>query len=197
MQAPENVEDGAVGVYPQHDVGDGDVLEIRLLGVGEVHLWFPQHFDQEGVVEVHGSGERVVEEAQLYPPLPQVQINTVVLWRRSTISLAYLDAVRVCVYVYVDIILRSDTGFFLPLQFSSLFLPHSKHSPLSPYFTILSTYNTFREGIMLANFPPFCSLLQPSRLFLEYLRRFMSQEAMKQNQRTEVEGQRTKSNELV
>ena len=64
---------------PDQHVGYRDVLKVARLGVGEVHLGFPDFLHQQRVGDVEWSGEGVVDEPTLDPALSQVQIGRVVL----------------------------------------------------------------------------------------------------------------------
>ncbi len=80
---PEHVKDLPVWLYPEEDVGNGDVLELSLLRVGKVDLRLPDSLDQVGVVEVQGLLDGRVVQAGILPVLSQVQVHLVVLAREK------------------------------------------------------------------------------------------------------------------
>ena len=66
-------------VDPYQYIGYSHELEVCLLGVGEVHLGFPDGLHQLRVIEVKGAGDVLVVEPLVHPCLSQVQIHLVVL----------------------------------------------------------------------------------------------------------------------
>ena len=76
---PEHVEDPPHGLDADEDVGHGDVLELGVLGVGEVDLGLPDGLHQVRVVEVEGLDQLLVLETGVEPTLSQVEVDLVVL----------------------------------------------------------------------------------------------------------------------
>ncbi len=76
---PEHVQDLPSRVYAHQHVWHRHVLELGVLGVGEVHLRLPDGLDQVGVVEVQRLHQLRVVEARVGPVLPQVEVHLVVL----------------------------------------------------------------------------------------------------------------------
>lgn len=75
---PQDIQDGTIGLYSDEDVGNRHILEVPVLGIGEVHLRLPQELHHHGVVCVNGPPQAVIETS-FRPPLPQGQIHRVVL----------------------------------------------------------------------------------------------------------------------
>ena len=73
--SPQHVENLTPRVNPDQNVWDSHVLELCVLGVGEVHLRLPDGLDQVGVVEVQGLHQLVVLEAAVHPVLTQVKVH--------------------------------------------------------------------------------------------------------------------------
>lgn len=65
--SPQHVQNLAVRIDAHQDVGYCDVLELGVLGVGEVHFWFPYSFHQIGIVQVQGLGNFSVFESLVLP----------------------------------------------------------------------------------------------------------------------------------
>ena len=76
---PEHVENLPSRIDPDQHVWHRDVLELRVLGVGEVDLGLPDGLDQVGVVEVEGLDQLLVLETGVEPTLSQVEVDLVVL----------------------------------------------------------------------------------------------------------------------
>lgn len=79
---PQDVQDGAIGLYSDEDVGNRHILEVPVLGVGKVHLGLPQELHYHGVVRVNGPAQGVIETS-FCPSLPQGHVHRVVLGVRG------------------------------------------------------------------------------------------------------------------
>ena len=79
INSPQHVEDFSVGVNPNQNIGNGDELELCMLSVWKINLWFPNRFYEIWVVQIQGLCDVLVFEPLVLPFLAQVQVHLVIL----------------------------------------------------------------------------------------------------------------------
>ena len=85
IDLPKNVEDLPIGMNSDEYVWHGDKLEIRLFGIWEVDLRFPDRLDEVRVGKVKRNLDVRVRKSGVAPLLTQVGVCYVVLpWGRNS-----------------------------------------------------------------------------------------------------------------
>lgn len=69
IYSPEHVQNFSIGIYPDQDVGNCNILEFRMLGVGKVNFWFPDGLHKIRVVEIKCFGYLRVFQSFILPLL--------------------------------------------------------------------------------------------------------------------------------
>jgi hypothetical protein len=91
---------------PKKNVRYGHVLELPLLGIGKVHLGFPNGLNHPRVVQVQSFRNGGIIQTGVFPMLTKIKVHLVILqdkksFLRAIITKAILDLIKLsCPWVY-------------------------------------------------------------------------------------------------